>query len=267
MKIKAYLYFPDSEVAFQNLSANPDSYNKIIRELKLIKKELKNNSDYELNYDQTNISEFLEIANGLVKEEYLGSIKKQLHTIIGYKNNNVTLPKLRNNQAVYANWSIDFNVIVTPSVIAEAAEASKKDSKSEKTICICLGDSLNVIREELHVIKDAIYINKLPDLIHVVATNNNSGFVKWITTLPEGKFRLKGNNDFQPLDRFRFSERIYKHKASGNLWYFDWYHRKNKIHYEVFDSTGNKHLGEFDSDGNLIEGTADPSKTIGEIIQ
>ena len=35
----------------------------------------------------------------------------------------------------------------------------------------------------------------------------------------------------------------------------------HKTHYEVFDSTGKKHLGEADMDGNLDEDKSDTSKS------
>ena len=266
MKIKAYIYFPETDVAFQNLHDNLDFYNRLIEELYLVKGKLKSFDDYELCFDQTNISAFINVANGYITDKYLASVKKRLQEIIGNKSKNVHLPKLRNPQIIYANWTIDLNVSVTPFVIAEAAEDTLKDSINEKTICVCLGNSVNVKREELHIIRDAVQISEFPSFVNVSATNDNIGFVRWTTTIPEGKFVLKGNANYEPLEKFWKKERIYKHKATGNYWYFDFNHKDNNIHYEVFDDTGNNHLGEADVNGNINPNTSSSQKKISNIL-
>ncbi len=267
MKIKAYLYFPDTKVAFQNLNNDENCYTAIIDELLAIKAKLRTDKDFELCYDQANVRTFIDVADGLVDGVYFSKISKQLRGIIGTKSTDVNLPNLRDPQFVYANWSISgMSVISSPLVVAEAAEAAMQDTANEKTICICLGDSIKAEREELHVIKDAVHKDSFPALLNVTATNSDIGFVKWITTLPAGKFSLKDKNNYTPLEKYWKKERIYKHNTTGQYWYFDFYHRENKIHYEVFDSTGNNHLGEADVDGNLQANTASTTKKINNIL-
>lgn len=267
MKIKAYLYFPDTDVAFQNLHNNPDSYTEIVKELYAVKFKLKQNTAYEIYYDSANVSNFLDVAKGFVTDPYLTGIKNQLLIIIGKTGRNVNLPNFRNHQFTYANWTLtNMSVFSSPFVIAESAEDSLKDSATERTICICLGNSVSVEREEMHIIKDVIHLTAFPNLINVTATNSDIGFVKWMTTLPVGKFLLKGNLDYEPLEKFWKKERIYRHIPTGYLWYFDFNHKDNKIHYEVFDSTGNAHLGEVDENGSMEVGTESNTKKISNIL-
>ena len=268
MKIKAYIYFPETDLAFQYLVDNPESYNEIVKELYAVKYKLKKNIDYEIYYDSSNISRFLGAAERYIPDNYLGGIRNQILHIISNKSKNVSHPRLRIPHFIYANWSIDLQVEYSHFVLSESAEDTLNDSATEKTICLCLGNSLNVEREELYIIKDAVHDDTLPKLISVNATCSDVGFVKWITTLPVGKFTLKRNKDFEPLDKFwgRTKERIYRHRATGNHWYFDFYHKDNIIHYEVFDNTGNIHLGEADDNGILKAGTQSLTKKISHFL-
>lgn len=266
MKIKAYLHFPETDIAFCNLAGNPDSYNEVVKELYAIKYKLKNSLDYEFCYDSNNVSTFLAAAEGFIPDRYLGGIKNQILTIIGKKSKNVSQPNLRIPNFTYANWNIDLQIEHSPYVVSESAEDTLKDSATEKTICICLGNSLNTKREELHIIKDAVHENTLPKLIIVNATSGDVGFVKWMTTLHPGKFSLKNNPNFEPLEKFWKKERIYKHVLTNHHWYFDFKHKDNKIHYEVFNSTGDTHLGEADENGTMKEGTQSNSKRISDIL-
>ncbi len=266
MKIKAYIHFPEDEIAFNHLAGNPNSYNEIVKELYAIKYKLKKNLQYELSYDWNNVERFLAVAEGIIPEKYLGGIRSQILHIVGTTSRNVSQPRLRIPHFTYATWSNDLDVAHSPFVVSESAEDTLIDSATEKTICLCLGNSINAHREELHIIKDAVHDNTLPKLITVNATNSDIGFVKWVTTLPVGKFTLKNNNNFEPLEKFWKKERIYKQVGTNQHWYFDFNHKDNKIHYEVFDSTGNTHLGEADENGTIKAGTQSNTKKISDIL-
>ncbi|MBI5371275.1 MAG: hypothetical protein HZA79_04520 [Sphingobacteriales bacterium] len=266
MKVKAFIYLPETDAAFEMLHNNPDSYQEVINELFSVKKKLKEKGIYDLYFDAANISSFIQVATGLLPDPHLAGIKGQLQHILKYTSTDVNLPVFRSSQHIYANWAISVSVISSPFVVAESAESSLQDNEAEKTICICLGNSIDVNREELHIIKDAIREPALPKVLFVTATNSSVGFVRWITTIADGTFKLSGNNDFEPLEKYWRKERIYRHKQTGNHWYFDFFHRENKIHYEVFDSTGNTYLGEADINGNMIQGTNVGNKKISDII-
>ena len=266
MKIKAYIHFPEDEIAFNHLAGNPQSYNEIVKELYAVKYKLKKNSQYELSYDWNNVQRFLAVAEGIIPDKYLGGIRSQILHIVGKTSRNVSQPRLRIPHFTYATWSIDLEVEHSPYVVSESAEDTMTDTATEKTICICLGNSINAQREELHIIKDAVHDNTLPKLIIVNATSSDVGFVKWVTTLPVGKFSLKNNPNFEPLEKFWKKERIYKQVGTNQHWYFDFNHKDNKIHYEVFDNTGNTHLGEADENGTMKAGTQSNTKKINHIL-
>lgn len=264
MKIKAYIYLPDSDIAFEGLHNEPKLYTKIIKELYAIKYKLKK-LDYELYYDSNNISSFLEVANGFIPPTYLTGIGRQLQTIITSNSKNINTPHLRNIYSVYANWSSDLNLTFSPFVISESAECKLSETDNDKTICLCLGDSLNTLKDDLHVIRDNPHDNVPPIVIPIAVAKNDVGFIRWVTTLSSNVFILKNNSDFEPLDKFWHKERIYREKTTGYHWYFDFFHRENKIHYEVFDAGGD-HLGEADKDGKMVSETKDNNKSISIFI-
>lgn len=60
-------------------------------------------------------------------------------------------------------------------------------------------------------------------------------------------------------------QRIYRKKSDGSYWYFDFFHKDNKLHYEVFDSEG-KHMGEADMNGIVNYSKKDSNKLIVNLI-
>ena len=86
-----------------------------------------------------------------------------------------------------------------------------------------------------------------------------------MSALLDGHFSLIGNRDYRPTTMKWGKQRIYQRIEDGNYWYFDFYHRENKIHYEVFDVAGS-HLGEANAEGALVDGKADAKKSISKIL-
>jgi hypothetical protein len=77
---------------------------------------------------------------------------------------------------------------------------------------------------------------------------------------------LKDRNIFH-LTSFRWiKQSIYVETATRNYWYYDYFHRENKKHYEVFNQEG-IHLGEANINGVLDLRKAKEKKRIDKIIQ
>lgn len=67
--------------------------------------------------------------------------------------------------------------------------------------------------------------------------------------------RFKKCNGINPIQ----GASVYQENKTGYYWYLDMLH---KAHYEVFDKTGKKHLGEADLEGNLDTEKADKNKQL-----
>ena len=59
--------------------------------------------------------------------------------------------------------------------------------------------------------------------------------------------------------------RIYRNLTSGDYWYYDYFHKDNKEHFEVFDATGH-HKGEANVNGVIDTTKRDSSKSIVSIL-
>lgn len=118
-------------------------------------------------------------------------------------------------------------------------------------------------REFFYVFKDAFDLSGAPsEILRLDFVDDVNGLQRWLNThIPP--FSLENNPQFRKTNRVRpqSKQSIYEELSTGCFWYFDFYHKDNKLHYEVFNAQG-KHLGEADAEGRLKEGTADHTKKL-----
>lgn len=265
MKIKAYFLFPETDEDFIRIGDNPQSYKNLIDEVAVIKQQLKAHKDFELCYDSANVNLFLTKAESLIDEEYLADSRKQLQILFGGNCRNVSTTFLRKPDCIYVNWNINYTVTDAKRLISEAAEAKLHEAEDE-TILINISNAYVNNRDSVHVIKDAIHYTELPQLITVPVANNEIEFSEWHTTLASPEFSVRDKSRFQ-VTAFKWEKQsIYLEIATGNFWYYDYFHNENKMHYEVFNPTG-IHLGEANTDGVLDTAKSSNAKRIDNIIQ
>lgn len=68
----------------------------------------------------------------------------------------------------------------------------------------------------------------------------------------KSRVSLKDKSRFRGTSFVRIKQRIFVEIATGRYWYFDYYHKDNKRHYEVFNA-GGMHDGEATELGVLIQ--------------
>ena len=267
MKIKAYFLFPDTDDDFVRIGQNVQSYTDLIGEVAVIKKQLKDQKDFELCYDSENVNAFLSKAEILVGGNYLSKCRTQLQHIFGNNTKNVSASILRKTDCQYFHWNISTVIDNTRIIIAEAAEA-KQNEGTDKIVIINIAEAYTNNRENIHVIKDAVHYNELPILVSIPTVNNEIAFSQWVIALSTPNFSLVGNVNFQ-MTTFKWKkQKIYREKETSHYWYYDYFHDTNKKHFEVFNAQG-IHLGEARStDRRTLDTTkADNQKRIGHIIQ
>jgi len=262
MKVNAFVQFPETDEAFALLHADPKLYDEVITDLLLIKKELKAVEEFRIFYDTANLNRFLEAAKGYVEDKYITGIKNQLQYIFRFVGLDVNSPTFRDINFIYALWDISIKVELSSFILSESAECKLNDDDNWKTICIILQRSTVSTREQVHIIKDKVDDFEMPCIIPVEAVESIIGIKRWLTLQPAGKFNLRTNPEFIPTSKFWKREKIYLHVPTGNYWYFDYFHKDNKVHYEVFDNSGEIHLGEANSDGELDTSKASDKKKI-----
>ena len=258
MKIAAYFIFPDRVDA-------PEMYQSVIKDIIAVKKQLKDHIDFELCYDSKNVDCFLKKAENLLEGIYLNDCRNQIQEIFNKHSRNVDKNSRSNSECTYFNWNIaSWSVNQSDKIIAELSEATL--DKKNKTILINIANAYSTDRDAIHVIKDAVHINDLPIIISTPIINNAADFAEWYALVSGKEFSLKDKRKFKKTAYCWEKQSIYECLETGHFWYFDYFHRENKRHFEVFDSKG-IHLGEADEKGILKNGTSDNNKSISKIIQ
>ena len=196
--------------------------------------------------------------------------KKRYKTIKCWFNTtdkNVVKIGLRDMQAIHhqsidhALCCFDWDVklyAVTPMYDGLEHLVSRYITESTDFVCI---DSCNHLNDELVLFQDAEHKTDYPkEFIRIPCFSKYEALIEYAND--------KGAFPFSLLDTTRFEKctgideiqgaSVYREIETGRYWYKDMLH---KTHYEVFNSTGKKHLGEADMDGNLDENKKDTSKS------
>lgn len=173
--------------------------------------------------------------------------------------------RYQQSSARYFCWDLEqeqvFNVNDSP--LAEIAERKLEEHQAH-FLFINLQWRTNS-RAFFYVFKDAFHEHEdaLPsNILRIDHVNDINGLEIWLNDhLPS--FSLNDHSRFQKTNFVwgRSNQQIYRELNTGYLWYFDSYHKGNKLHYEVFNAEG-KHLGEADAEGRLKERTADDNKKL-----
>ena len=264
MKIKVFLLFPENDDDFLSLGDNPQTYIDLIEEVANIKQQLRERQGFELNYDSYNTNLFLTKVETLINEEYLANCRKQLLLLIGTHSRDVTKNSFLSTDSIYVNYCIDQPLTAANAIASEAAEAKLKESSGQIAF-INVAEAYKTNRDYLYVIKDAVQINALPQLLSIPIINNDIEFAEWIVTLSNSNFSLRDKNLFTRTAYRWKKQLIFKKRNEEEFWYFDYFHKENKVHYEVFDSTG-IHRGEANIEGVLDTTKADGNKRINDIL-
>lgn len=124
----------------------------------------------------------------------------------------------------------------------------------------CVVTSREVAHNCLIMFKDAPHKEELPDIfIKIKCFNKYPQIFEYCRKNDAFKFSLDNNSNFikaSGIDSVQGAT-VYKDIKTNNFWYLDMLH---KNHYEVFDPTGKKHLGEADMEGNVDKNKKDRNK-------
>lgn len=265
MKIKAYFLFPETDEEFLKIGDDPNSYKSLIEEVRIIKFQLKTHNNFELCYDSANLNMFLSKAEILIGGKYLASCRVQLNHLFGNYTRNLNTPFLRDVECIYVHWNINRNIEDSNTFFSELAE-SKLVEGQDKTILINISNAFHSDRDSVHIIKDAKQYNELPLLINIPIANNEIEFSQWYTSLLTPNFSLQDKSRFRVTTYIWVKQKIYIEITTTNYWYYDYYHKENIRHYEVFNNQG-VHLGEANINGVLNSAKADKNKRIDHIIR
>ena len=148
----------------------------------------------------------------------------------------------------------------------DASVVLKSAFESPGAPCVLsLGVGLPTDYYQVSIIKDGAYRDNVPVLKNIPLFFSAEECVEWLSSLLGQHFSLIGNAAFERTNMRWIKQSIFRRKEDGSYWYFDYFHKDNRIHYEVFDTDGDN-LGEASQDGQLIPGTAKPERSISKIL-
>lgn len=213
-------------------------------------------------YDIDNITTFMKDAEGIVDDgTYLKRPSSVLRSFISSQSTDVQKKMLLEAECCYIRWdSLTFISIPDVPLIVKSAYESP-----EATCVFSLSPNVPTDYCIVSIIKDRHYREGLPELKNIPLFYSDIACIEWMSSLLDGHFSLLGNKDFEPTHYRWIKQRIYRKRSDGNYWYFDFFHRENRIHYEVFDEAGN-HIGEASENGEMILDSRDENKSISQIL-
>ena len=246
-----------------SLAENKSKLDEIVTPLIAVKQFARNHQiRLKIFYDSDNVQRFKHDLGNIVNDgAYMDSPMNKIYAFVGTDSVDVKNGTTIDASNCYIRWdtltcSLDPD---TPIVIKSAFEAPCKP-------CIfSLGEKVPTDYYQVSIIKDRAYAERMPELKSIPLFYDAEECIEWLSSLLDGHFSLSGNMDFVPTTYRWEKQRIFKNKKDGRYWYFDFFHKENKIHYEVFGEDG-KHLGEAGQEGTLIPGTAKAGRSISKII-
>lgn len=261
MDLKAYIILPELEEDFIRISDDPNEYYDIVATLSIIRDIVK---PANIFYDPNNIKNFVLQSSLIVGNTKNFTVERQLRSILGRLSVDISNHKKSDDRCQYMKWNTEFTTSQIPNILIEAAESAINNSE---TIVVNFNYAINCERDTLNVIKDFSGFDDLPFLVRIPIFNNDYDLKEWINSnTSQISFSLRNKSIFKDTGKVRIKQKIYQNLQTGCYWYFDYYHKENKIHFEVFDSTGKNHLGEADSDGIIKPNTIDDRKKIDDIV-
>lgn len=240
--IHLFLHFPEILTEHQE-------WKTLLADLSRILKSAQKDKELRVYYDSENVDQLIRQLEEHSKELYIKSPRTALGGRLNFAAN---WREKQQHYGVYYRWLPEKGEVeqVTALSFAEAACSAKSD---RQVVLINL-DTEKKYPSPLSLFR----AGENPTFIHLQLLNGRLAYDAWYAELVDKRpFSLENNPNFVPTDLIVQGQKVYRHKKTGEFWYKDNLH---KNHYEVFDKTGKRHLGEANEQGWLNKGKADPKK-------
>lgn len=265
--ISLYILFPDSDDDFVSLGDDISIYHEILKQFMELKASFPQRTYYKLFYSSINIKNFCLKAGAICGGTYLDKLESKMRYLVGNNSCNTDTNSFYKQEYFYYRWCLsepNKNVFENSVLIRSAAQRNIE----KEPIAVVSFNANAWHRDVLPIIIDAAQIKDFPVISNIPYFYPYGSFIEWYRdSINNRGFSLLDVSSFERTNYIYppTKRRIYKHIETGDYWYYDYFHKDNIEHFEVFDSTG-LHKGEADIKGNIDESKKDRNKSIIDII-
>ena len=264
-QLNIFLLFPESDDEILALGDDCGRYLDIPKQLSLIKAIIKGHN-HRFFYDSKNVTEFCSKAVDLCGNTYLDGIRNQLLSLLNKNATDTAKLPLFKSDCFYYQWNASSIIPKNDFLFRSATEKLIMDG-NENTVIVSFLFQDKWPRNIVPMIKDAPHYQELPIITKIPYFNPINLFIEWYNSEISGRtFTFNDVTRFEKTCYFWSKQRMYREKETGRFWYYDFFHKDNKEHYDVFDSTGH-HIGEADCEGNIDFEKKDKDKSISDILR
>ena len=266
--LSLYIILPDNDEDFVLLGDGISAYMDIPKQLLEIKKLFSHKTSYTLFYSGNNIECFCSKANTICGGSYLEQIESQIRHLIGNNSRNVDVTvKPKVNHFLY-RWDLNNptnNTYENSNLIISAVETYCNFTKEVAMVSF---KESEWDRDILPIIEDSKQESGLPLISNIPYFYPYSTFIEWYKERSSDRtFSLLDVSVFERTSYIypKTKRRIYKKTSTGEYWYYDFFHKDNKEHFEVFNTTG-QHVGEANINGEIDVTKKDAKKSINRLL-
>jgi len=261
---KAFLFLPETDNEILEIVTD---YQNFQSSFKFLVQEVQK-TELELTYQPENIKIFCAKIENCIEPEHTknrtkrNSIENQFRYIL---NKRCTEHNEKfDSQYIYFQWlySDNFKILQTSSYLSKVAERCY-DFRKESNIVLNIQKAIPTDRSNIVIFRDDYKDISPNEFIHLEYITDVGDFELWWHTNHIKTFSLKDTKRFKTTKYKRIKQRIYQEVETFYFWYFDFYHKDNRIHYEVFDKEGNG-IGEANEIGKIF--FFKTGKSISEIL-
>lgn len=265
------LLFPESDDEILEMDSKAE-VKDLCKWFQVIKRELDSkNMPYVFYYDSDNMETFARKVKELYSDIYLDDSLVQLRRLLGARSQNIKSGRqLFQPECYYVPWNIHkLEFEVAPNLLKVLMEKKLEENEIDAYL-LSFVKSDKYKRDVIPIVKDALHVPEMPQMAIVQYCHPISSFIGIIRS--KNSARIFSLRDVTKFERTNYiyhptGQRIYLEKEHAQYWYYDFFHKDNYEHYEVFDCETLMHIAEADINGILDEEKRDPNKSLKRYIR
>lgn len=263
MQINFFLLFPETGDEVLSLATDNESCKKIYDFIAHVNNFARQNEfDFTFYYDSDNFAKFKEVVDVSDEKTYMHRIVTGIQIQMKSNMHDLKYSSLINHDCIYTLWD-SLTMQSIPDVHNVVKNAGEGAVIPDHSCLLSFVDGQPTVDAKLNIIKDKFPAEpSLPVLFTIPIFRDYLVVELWLKQFVKG-FSLKNKALFRvtPYRWPQSDQQIYQKIEDNTYWYFDFFHRNNRIHYEVYDEAGN-YLGESDANGCIT-----PSKEVRSIAK